>query len=85
LTPKLPGISATLQLGRIAVRHNDDMRRISAWGALAVVVAMMTEIYGMRFTHLPELHWAWSYPAVLILMAGVCAFLCICFRRNRWR
>ena len=37
----------------------------------------------MRFDH-SELHWAWGYAGVLILMAGICAVLYIGFRRNRW-
>ena len=70
-------------LGRIALQQNDDMRKMSAWGALGLVVTGVTGIYGMRFDH-PELHWAWGYAAVLILMAGICAFLYMGFRRNRW-
>ncbi|WP_167100576.1 magnesium and cobalt transport protein CorA [Mycobacterium sp. DL592] len=70
-------------LGRIALQQNDDMRKISAWGALGLVVTGVTGIYGMRFDH-PELHWAWGYAGVLIAMAGICAFLYMGFRRNRW-
>jgi Mg2+ and Co2+ transporter CorA len=43
-------------IGRIAVQQNDEMRKISAWGALALVVTGLAGIYGMRFDH-PELHW----------------------------
>jgi magnesium transporter len=71
-------------MGRIAVQQNDDMRKISAWGSLIVVVTLVSGIYGMRFDNIPELHWAWGYAAVLILMAGICAFLYVFFRRNRW-
>lgn len=71
-------------LGRVATQQNIDMRKISAWAALAAVPTMVAGIYGMRFGSMPELHWAWSYPAVLIGMAAVCGFLYYTFRRIRW-
>jgi magnesium transporter len=33
---------------------------------------------------MPELTWQWGYPAVLLLMFGVCTFLYVTFRRNNW-
>jgi magnesium transporter len=71
-------------MGRIAVQQNDDMRKISAWGSLVVVITLVSGIYGMRFVDMPELHWTWGYAAVLILMTGICALLFVFFRRNRW-
>ena len=71
-------------LGRIGLQQNNDMRAIAGWGALAAVVTVVTGIYGMRFAHMPELHWAYSYPVALILMASVCAALYLRFRGNRW-
>ena len=52
-------------LAQMSVRQNDDMRKISAWAAMAAVPTMVAGIYGMNFDHMPELHWIWSYPAVI--------------------
>ena len=71
-------------LTQISVRQNDDMRKISAWVAIAVVPTMIAGIYGMNFDHMPELGWTWGYPAVLVLMAGVCLLLYRGFRRSGW-
>jgi magnesium transporter len=71
-------------VGRVATQQNVDMRKISAWAALAAIPTLVAGIYGMRFTSMPELHWAWSYPAVLTGMAAVCGFLYYTFRRVRW-
>jgi magnesium transporter len=71
-------------LGKVAMQQNVDMRKISAWVAIAAVPTMVAGIYGMNFDHMPELHWAWSYPAVLALMLVVCSFLYRTFRRNEW-
>lgn len=71
-------------LGRVANQQNIDMRKISAWASLAAVPTLLSGIYGMRFAHIPELHWRWSYPVALIVMAGICAMLYYSFRRIRW-
>jgi len=52
-------------LGKVGMQQNVDMRRISAWVAIAAVPTMVAGIYGMNFDHMPELHRAWSYPPVL--------------------
>ena len=55
-------------LAQMSVRQNDDMRKISAWAAMAAIPTMVAGIYGMNFEHMPELHWMWSYPALIALM-----------------
>lgn len=71
-------------LGKIAVQQNIDMRKISAWVAIAAVPTALAGIYGMNFDNMPELHWAWGYPAILCVMAVVCFVLYRTFRRNNW-
>jgi magnesium transporter len=71
-------------LGKVATQHNNDMRKIAAWAALAVVPTSVAGIYGMNFDHMPELHWMWGYPAALGVMTVVCLFLYVIFRRRHW-
>lgn len=71
-------------LAQMGVRQNDDMRKISAWAAMAAVPTMVAGIYGMNFEHMPELKWAWAYPAVILLMAGVVLGLYRQFKRRGW-
>lgn len=71
-------------LAQMGVRQNDDMRKISAWAAMAAVPTMVAGIYGMNFKHMPELRWAWAYPAVILLMAGVVFGLYRQFKRRGW-
>jgi magnesium transporter len=79
-------LSSILQAGlaRLTVAENEDMRRISAWVAMAAVPTMIAGIYGMNFEHMPELSSPWGYPGVLTLMLAVCGFLYRGFRRNGW-
>ena len=71
-------------LTQVGVRQNEDMRKISAWVAIAAVPTMIAGIYGMNFGHMPELDWTFGYPAVLIVMATFCLFLHWRFRRAGW-
>lgn len=71
-------------LAQTGVQQNDDMRKISAWAAMAAVPTMIAGIYGMNFTHMPELRSPWGYPAVLLLMAGTVFGLHRWFKRRGW-
>jgi magnesium transporter len=71
-------------LGKVAMQQNVDMRKISAWVAIAAVPTAMAGIYGMNFENMPELQWTWGYPAVLLLMATICMLLYRTFRHNNW-
>lgn len=71
-------------LAQMSVRQNDDMRKISAWAAMAAIPTMIAGIYGMNFEHMPELHWVWSYPAVIAVMAVLEVLLYRTFKRRGW-
>nr|WP_306336192.1 magnesium/cobalt transporter CorA [Streptomyces sp. KL118A] len=71
-------------LAQMSVRQNDDMRKISAWAAMAAVPTMIAGVYGMNFDHMPELHWWWTYPAVILLMAVLEVVLYRMFKRRGW-
>lgn len=68
----------------VAVRQNEDMRRISAWAAIALVPTAVAGVYGMNFEFMPELHWRYGYFAVLTVIVVVCLGLRRLFQRNGW-
>jgi len=71
-------------LTQISVRQNDDMRKISAWVAIAVVPTMIAGIYGMNFDHMPELRWRFGYPAVIVVILLICSLLYRYFKKVGW-
>jgi magnesium transporter len=71
-------------LTQVSVRQNEDMRKISAWVAIAAVPTMIAGIYGMNFKHMPELRWAFGYPLVLAVILAICTFLYWRFKRAGW-
>ncbi|WEH19187.1 magnesium/cobalt transporter CorA [Streptomyces sp. VNUA24] len=71
-------------LAQMSVRQNDDMRKISAWAAMAAIPTMAAGVYGMNFEHMPELHWGWSYPALMALMVVAEVLVFRLFKRRGW-
>jgi magnesium transporter len=86
-TQSLSGLldaALTASLAQISVQQNADMRKISAWVAMAAVPTLVAGIYGMNFDTFPELHWRFGYPAVLGGMAVVVLLLYRSFKRSGW-
>ncbi|MGB8861639.1 MAG: magnesium and cobalt transport protein CorA [Ilumatobacteraceae bacterium] len=79
----LTGILAA-NLTRVSIRQNEDMRKISAWVAIAAVPTMIAGVYGMNFDHMPELRHQWGYPLVLSGMFAACFALYRKFKSSGW-
>ena len=79
-------ISSVLQadLAHIQVQQNIDVRRISAWVALASGPTMIAGIYGMNFHYIPELSFRYGYFIVLGAMAALTGFLYRTFKKSGW-
>ena len=71
-------------LAQVAVRQNEDVRKISAWVAIVAVSTLIAGIYGMNFEYMPELGWAFGYPFALSLMVASSLLLYRGFKRNHW-
>jgi magnesium transporter len=69
---------------QVGVRQNDDMRKISAWVAIAAVPTAICAVYGMNFEHMPELNWTFGYPAVMVVILLTCILLYRNFKRVGW-
>lgn len=80
----LLGAALTASQTQISVRQNDDMRKISAWVAMAAIPTMVAGIYGMNFDHMPELEWTFGYPLVVGLTGTAVALLHRSFKKSGW-
>jgi magnesium transporter len=67
-----------------AARQNDIVKKLGSWAAILAVPTAIAGIYGMSFKNMPELEWAFGYPASLLLMLAICGTLFYCFRRSGW-
>ena len=71
-------------LSLISITQNDHMKRLAAWAAIIAVPTMVAGVYGMNFSNMPELHWAYGYPLSIGLMLVACVGLYFGFRRAGW-
>jgi len=71
-------------MARISLQQNEDMRKISAWAAIAAVGTLIAGNYGQNFDHMPELHWRYGYYMALGLMLGASFFLYRQFKKSGW-
>ena len=71
-------------LAHVQVRQNEDVRKISAWVALAAGPTMIAGIYGMNFKFMPELSWKYGYLAVLVIITSLSGLLLYKFRKADW-
>ncbi len=74
----------SVHLSQISVRQNEDMRKISAWAAILVYPTIVAGVYGMNFTHMPELRWQLGYPFAIVLMITGCLVLYRWFKKAGW-
>jgi magnesium transporter len=72
------------RLAQVAVDQNNDMRKIASWAAIAAVQTAIAGIYGMNFTHMPELNWKYGYAGVWLVMIGAAVILYRRLKRVGW-
>ncbi|MFE7274465.1 magnesium and cobalt transport protein CorA [Streptomyces sp. NPDC057623] len=71
-------------LAEAGFEQNEEIKKISSWAAILFAPTLVGTIYGMNFTHMPELHWVLGYPFAVALMGIVCTSLYIIFKRRDW-
>ncbi len=79
-------LSSVLQadLAHVQLQQNIDIRKITAYVALASVPTMVAGIYGMNFEHMPELQSQFGYPAVIVGLLLVTGLLYRKFKKAKW-
>ncbi|MFD6416575.1 magnesium and cobalt transport protein CorA [Streptomyces sp. NPDC060194] len=71
-------------LAEAGFQQNEEIKKISSWAAILFAPTLVGTIYGMNFTHMPELTWPLGYPFAVLLMAAVCTTLYFVFKHRDW-
>ena len=71
-------------LSRTSNAQNDEVKKISAWAAIGFAPTTIASIYGMNFTHMPELGWYLGYPFAISLMVAAGVILYVLFKKRGW-
>ncbi len=65
-------------------RMNEVMKTMTGWGSILLGATLIAGIYGMNFTHMPELRWYFGYPSAIALMLILTFVLFTFLRRKDW-
>jgi len=74
----------SVNLSLLTIQESEVTKRLASYAALVAVPTMIAGIYGMNFSHMPELDWRYGYPMALAAMAVIDAYLFYRFRRAKW-
>jgi len=73
-----------VNLSLVAIDESAVHKRLASWAAIFAAATILAGIWGMNFTHMPELDWWLGYPMALALMAVACGGLYRRFRKAGW-
>jgi magnesium transporter len=68
----------------VSNRMNEVMKVLTMIATIFIPLSFLAGVYGMNFEVMPELGFAWGYPALLTLMAAIAAGMVVYFRRKGW-
>jgi len=74
----------SVNLSLITLQESEVTKRLAAYAALVAVPTMVAGVYGMNFTHMPEIDWQYGYPMALGVMAAIDVYLVYRFRKAKW-
>ena len=69
---------------RVSTELNRFVRKVTAWGTVAIAWTVITGVYGMNVIGIPGLDSPWGFPAVAGSMVVVGGVLALFFRRHGW-
>lgn len=71
-------------LSAMSNRTNDVMKTLTIIATIFIPLGFIAGVYGMNFDDMPELHWRYGYPGVLIFMGSIAGGLLLWFRQKGW-
>lgn len=78
------GTAIQANLSMVAIEDSDVTKRLAAWAGIFAAATAFAGIWGMNFELMPELKWAYGYPAALGMITAVCVGLWYRFKRAGW-
>ena len=79
-------LSSVFEVSNLLEQQRQSMitRQLAAWAAILAVPTAIAGIYGMNFENMPELRTRYGYFVVIAVIAGLCSWLFLRFKKARW-
>ncbi len=86
LSTQRDAIANTLNLyvGFVSYRTNQIINRLTIISVIFLPLTFLVGVYGMNFTHMPEIDWPYSYAVFWIVVLTIVLGLLLYFKRKRW-
>jgi len=65
-------------------RMNQVMKILTVVSTIFIPLTFIAGIYGMNFTHMPELSWEFGYLSVWFVMLIIFSYMLLYFKRKKW-
>ena len=71
-------------LGMVNIQQNKIIKIFTVVSVIFLPPTLIASIYGMNFTVMPELNWAWGYPFSIGLMVLFSGAVLLYFKQKKW-
>ncbi|NJW53276.1 magnesium/cobalt transporter CorA [Salinimicrobium oceani] len=68
----------------ISNKMNEVMKVLTIMASIFIPLTFLAGLYGMNFEYMPELHYKYSYPALLGIMFFLLMLMLYYFKKKRW-
>lgn len=69
---------------QLSIQQNELMKVFTVVAAVFMPLTLLVGWYGMNFKNMPELNWAYGYPAVIGISVLLCIGMIWYFRKKKW-
>ena len=73
-----------IYLSSTSSRLNAVIKVLTIITTIFMPLTFIVGIYGMNFEYMPELHWRWGYPLVLLGIVAIAIGMLVYFKRKKW-
>lgn len=73
-----------VHISSIGLRTNEIMRVLTVISSVFIPLTFIAGLYGMNFTHMPELAKPWGYPVCLLVMLVIAVAQILYFKKRHW-
>lgn len=71
-------------VGLVGIEQNQIIKLFSVVAVMLMPPTLIASVYGMNFTHMPELQYPWAYPATLVGMVVSAVVPFAYFKQKGW-
>ena len=81
---ELSGTILNIYDSKLAIKMNETVNKLTVITLFFGPLTVITGIYGMNFSYMPELNWMIGYPLSLVVMAAVSFVIYLVLKKKKW-